>query len=81
MRFMRENNRMFKIGIPLAIQIFQEMILRRKRGNAMSGVITTKHLISHAHVIIFHFGLGVYLRCISRALFSHKPITFLDCIR
>jgi len=47
----------------------------------MSGVITTKHLISHAHIIIYHFGLFVYLRCVSRTLLSDKPVTFLDCIQ
>lgn len=50
-------------------------------GNAMSGLITTKHLILYAHLIIYHFGFSVYLRCVSRALLSSKPVTFLDCIR
>ena len=53
----------------------------KNRGNAMSGVITTKHLISKAHVIIYYFGISVYLRCISRTLLSNKPVTFLDCIQ
>lgn len=52
----------------------------KKKGNGMSGVIETRHLITHAHVIIYHFGFTTYLRCIIRALFSDKPVTFLDCI-
>ncbi len=47
----------------------------------MLGVITKRHLLSHAHTIIFHFGLGVYLRCVSKCLLSHHPVTFLDCVQ
>ena len=51
------------------------------KGDAMTGLITTKHLISQAHVIIYNFGISVYLKCITKTILSDKPVTFLDCIQ
>jgi hypothetical protein len=46
----------------------------------MTGVITTKHLFSHALTILVEFGPRAYFRCLSRTLLSTSPVTFLDCI-
>jgi hypothetical protein len=46
----------------------------------MTGFITKKHLICHAHIIILNFGITVYFKCVSKCLLSDKPVTFLDCI-
>lgn len=46
----------------------------------MNGFITTRHLFTHAHVIVANFGVMVYLRCIFRSVLSDKKVTFLDCI-
>ena len=49
--------------------------------NAMTGVVTTKDLFRCAHIILRHFGPAVYMRCVTRSIFSRKPVTFLDCLR
>lgn len=46
----------------------------------MVGVITTKHLLTHGHLIVAEFGARAYLRCIGRCIFSSKPTTFLECV-
>jgi len=46
----------------------------------MVGVITTKHLLTHGHLIWAEFGTRAYLRCIGRCLFSSTPTTFLQCV-
>jgi len=46
----------------------------------MQGFITTRHLFTHATIIVGEFGLRTYLRCIRRCLFSSKPATFLSCV-
>ena len=43
----------------------------------MHGVITTRHLVTHAHTIIGYFGLRCYGRCLWCVL-SRKARTFLD---
>ncbi len=44
---------------------------------AMRGVITTRHLVTHAATIVREFGLRRYLRCLTRAIFG-PPCTFLE---
>lgn len=46
----------------------------------MRGLITTRHLVLNASTIVQEFGLFAYLRCLAMALFSRKPVTFLECI-
>ena len=49
-------------------------------GVAMDGLITTRHLLSHSTLIVGEFGLRCYLRCLQRALFSSRRVTFLECV-
>jgi len=49
-------------------------------GGAMNGSITTRHLLTHAHVIVSEFGLKIYLRCWTNCVFRSKSATFLDNI-
>lgn len=44
----------------------------------MKGVITSRHLILNARIIISEFGFGCYLRCVRRALFHRGEATFLE---
>lgn len=46
----------------------------------MRGLITTRHLVLNASTIVQEFGLLAYLRCLGMALFSRRPVTFLECI-
>lgn len=46
----------------------------------MSGVITTRHLILHADVIVREFGWRIYGRCVVRSLLSPRPVTFVECV-
>lgn len=46
----------------------------------MVGFITTRHLVTHAPLIVHEFGLRAYLRCVRRVLSSHGATTFLDCL-
>ena len=50
------------------------------RTHRMCGAITTRHLVTNAATIIVEFGMGAYLRCLSRVLLSRKPVTFLSCV-
>ena len=45
----------------------------------ISGVITTRHVITHAGIIVREFGAAAYLRCFL-ALLRRRRMTFLDCI-
>lgn len=45
----------------------------------MVGVITTRHLVTNARVIVAEFGLRCYLRCWRRVA-SGKPVTFLEVV-
>lgn len=49
-------------------------------GLAMRGLITTRHLVTNASVIIREFGLGAYVRCLWTALASRRPVTFLEVV-
>lgn len=46
----------------------------------MRGLITTRHLLTNAPVIIREFGLSAYLTCVKRALLSRRPVTFLEVV-
>jgi hypothetical protein len=46
----------------------------------MYGVITTRHLVLKAPVIIQEFGLKTYCRCIYRTITTRRQVTFLECI-
>lgn len=46
----------------------------------MRGCVTTRHLITHAGLIMREFGLKTYLRCLYRCLHSPGEVTFLECI-
>ncbi len=50
------------------------------RGFNMVGFITTRHLITHAPMILREFGPRTYWRCVRTCLFSSKPTTFLQCV-
>jgi hypothetical protein len=45
---------------------------------AMRGVITTRHVLTHAGVIVREFGMGAFLRCCLAAVRRRKA-TFLEC--
>ena len=46
----------------------------------MVGFVTTRHLITHSHMIVHEFGLRCYFRCVWRTLTAHRSVTFLECI-
>jgi hypothetical protein len=45
----------------------------------ISGVITTRHVIRHAAIIVREFGAAAYLRC-CLVLLRRRRTTFLECI-
>jgi hypothetical protein len=46
----------------------------------MQGIITTRHLVTNASTIISEFGLGAYVRCVTAAMLSRRPVTFLEMV-
>jgi hypothetical protein len=46
----------------------------------MKGVITNRHLVTNARVIIHEFGMSAYMRCVAAVLFSRRPVTFLELV-
>ena len=46
----------------------------------MHGVITTRHLVTKAPIIIMEFGLAAYVRCLGAVLNRRKKTTFLECV-
>ena len=46
----------------------------------MHGLITTRNLVVNAPTIISEFGTAAYMRCLAAALFSRRPVTFLECV-
>jgi hypothetical protein len=47
----------------------------------MQGCITTRHLFTHAGVIVAEFGFRVYFRCLVRTLRNRNgSLTFLECL-
>ncbi len=45
----------------------------------MRGLITTRHLVTHAHLIMTLFGVRAYLKCVSCVLRKGET-TFLDAV-
>jgi hypothetical protein len=45
----------------------------------ISGVITTRHVIRHAAIIVREFGAAAYLRC-CLVILRGRPATFLECV-
>jgi len=45
----------------------------------ISGLITTRHVITHAGIIVREFGAAVYLRC-CLVLLRRQRVTFLECV-
>lgn len=47
----------------------------------MVGVITTRHLVVHAGLIVRLFGVRTYLRCVAQTLRHPGRATFLGALR
>ena len=47
---------------------------------AMTGFVTTRHLVTHAGLIVRLFGLRAYLRCVRRAVVHRGRATFLSAL-
>jgi hypothetical protein len=45
----------------------------------MNGVISSRHLLTHAVVIISEFGVVIYIKCV-HAVITHKRTTFLSIV-
>jgi hypothetical protein len=45
----------------------------------MVGIVTTRHLFTHAAVIVREFGTLCLFRCIWRSLTADHAVTFLEC--
>ncbi|HEX9574849.1 MAG TPA: hypothetical protein VF994_12185 [Myxococcales bacterium] len=45
----------------------------------ISGVITTRHVIRHAAIIVREFGAAAYLRC-CLVILRRRRATFLECV-
>ena len=47
----------------------------------MQGFITTRHLFTHAPVIVGEFGWRVYFKCVATCILPHRrPATFLGVV-
>jgi hypothetical protein len=46
---------------------------------SVRGVITTRHVLTHAALIVREFGLAVFLRCCLVIVWRRKA-TFLQCV-
>jgi hypothetical protein len=46
----------------------------------MVGVIRTRHLLTHAAIIIREFGARCFLRCLWRTMTEDRAVTFLECV-
>ncbi|MEO7034834.1 MAG: hypothetical protein ABI548_13075 [Polyangiaceae bacterium] len=46
----------------------------------MRGVITTRHLVIHAPLIMRLFGVRAYFKCVACALRKRGKATFLDAV-
>ena len=46
----------------------------------MRGVITTRHLVTHAPLIVRLFGVRAYLKCVACVLRKGGRATFLDAV-
>lgn len=50
-----------------------------KQRCVMNGVISSRHLLTHAVVIISEFGVVIYIKCV-HAVITHKRTTFLSIV-
>ncbi len=48
--------------------------------NHMRGVITTRHLVTHAPLIMRLFGVRAYFKCVACVLRKGGRATFLDAV-
>jgi len=48
--------------------------------NPMRGVITTRHLVTHAPLIMRLFGVRAYFKCVACVLRKGGRATFLDAV-
>ena len=46
----------------------------------MRGVITTRHLLTHAPLIVRLFGVRAYLKCVACVFRKGGKATFLDAV-
>lgn len=46
----------------------------------MRGLITARHVVAHGPLLVRHFGLQAYLRCIGRCLRHPSSATFLEAM-
>lgn len=46
----------------------------------MSGTITSRHVLTHAHLIVSAFGWVVFARAVLAALHLSRRRTFLACL-
>jgi hypothetical protein len=46
----------------------------------MVGTVTTRHLLTHAGLIVHEFGPRCFARCVWRTMTAHHPVTFLECL-
>jgi hypothetical protein len=50
------------------------------RWGGVQGVITLRHLVTHAPRIVRLFGVRCYARCWWRIATRRRPVTFLECV-
>jgi hypothetical protein len=46
---------------------------------SIRGAITTRHVITHAAIVVREFGPAAFLRC-CLAVLRRRKATFLDCV-
>ncbi len=46
---------------------------------SIRGVVTTRHVLRHASLIVREFGPVAFLRCCLAIVLRH-PVTFLSCV-
>ncbi len=54
--------------------------VRVSEKNPMRGVITTRHLVTHAPLIMRLFGVRAYFKCVACVLRKGGRATFLDAV-
>jgi hypothetical protein len=59
-----------------------EICLRKRvtQQEPMRGVITTRHLVTHAPLIMRLFGIRAYFKCVACVLRKGGRATFLDAV-
>jgi hypothetical protein len=53
--------------------------MRKEDAPMISGLITTRHVFSHAGIIVREFGAAAYLRC-CLVILRRRKTTFLECV-